>query len=86
MRAKLRSRARQELEQDLSALEETNPGAGISPKRADDLSGAARRPRELCAPRSSGRELTSLTQELRGALTEWERLVNIAKTSEPPKL
>ena len=74
-----RSRARQELERDLSAVEERILELELRQKELTSFLEQPDRYENSVRPAQAGRELTSLTQELESLSLQWERLVDIAQ-------
>jgi len=77
----IRSRARQELERDLSTIEERILELELRQKELTSLLEQPDRSESPVPPAQAGRELTSLTQELEALSLQWERLVDLAQAS-----
>ncbi len=74
-----RSRAKQELQRDLSTIEKRILELELRQKELTGFLEQPDRAESSVHPAQTGRELTTLAQELESLSLEWERLVDIAQ-------
>ena len=74
-----RSRAKQEIQRDLSIIEQRIIELELRQKELTGFLEQSDRPEISVSPAEAGRELTSVAQELRALSVQWERLVEMAQ-------